>query len=163
MDKIKELIEQSIKNIENSGIDTDNLNTLQTLVAVHKNLVDEECQKEAVTMRYRRDYEEDFGARRRDSRGRYMMRDDDRDMRGRYNRNAPKMYFTRMMDGYEDYMDNYEEYHRGGNYGAKDKSLEALEYMMDSVVCFIEELQESVDGQEGIDIIKKYARKIKEL
>lgn len=40
---------------------------------------------------------------------------------------------------------------------------EALEYMMDSVVCFIEELQESVDGQEGIDIIKKYARKIKEL
>lgn len=163
MDKIKELIEQSIKNIENSGIDTDNLNTLQTLVAVHKNLVDEECQKEAVTMRYRRDYEEDFGARRRDSRGRYMMRDDDRDMRGRYNRNAPKMYFTRMMDGYEDYMDNYDEYHRGGNYGAKDKSLEALEYMMDSVVCFIEELQESVDGQEGIDIIKKYARKIKEL
>lgn len=163
MDKIKELIEQSIKNIENSGIDTDNLNTLQTLVAVHKNLVDEECQKEAVTMRYRRDYEEDFGARRRDSRGRYIMRDDDRDMRGRYNRNAPKMYFTRMMDGYEDYMDNYDEYHRGGNYGAKDKSLEALEYMMDSVVCFIEELQESVDGQEGIDIIKKYARKIKEL
>lgn len=163
MDKIKELIEQSIKNIENSGIDTDNLNTLQTLVAVHKNLVDEECQKEAVTMRYRRDYEEDFGARRRDSRGRYMMRDDDRDMRGRYNRNAPKMYFTRMMDGYEDYMDNYDEYRRGGNYGAKDKSLEALEYMMDSVVCFIEELQESVDGQEGIDIIKKYARKIKEL
>lgn len=163
MDKIKELIEQSIKNIENSGIDTDNLNTLQTLVAVHKNLVDEECQKEAVTMRYRRDYDEDFGARRRDSRGRYMMRDDDRDMRGRYNRNAPKMYFTRMMDGYEDYMDNYDEYHRGGNYGAKDKSLEALEYMMDSVVCFIEELQESVDGQEGVDIIKKYARKIKEL
>ena len=163
MDKIKELIEQSIKNIENSGIDTDNLNTLQTLVAVHKNLVDEECQKEAVTMRYRRDYEEDFGARRRDSRGRYMMRDDDRDMRGRYNRNTPKMYFTRMMDGYDDYMDNYDEYRKGGSYGAKDKSLEALEYMMDSVVCFIEELQESVDGQEGVDIIKKYARKIKEL
>lgn len=150
MDKIKELIEQSIKNIENSGIDTDNLSTLQTLVAVHKDLVDEEYQKEAVTMRYRRDYDEDFGARRRDS-------------RGRYNRHAPKMYFTRMMDGYDDYMDSYDEYRRGGNYGAKDKSLEALEYMMDSVVCFIEELQESVDGQEGVDIIKKYARKIKEL
>lgn len=163
MDKIKELIEQSIKNIEASGIDTDNLSTLQTLVAVHKNLVDEECQKEAVTMRYRRDYDEDFGARRRDSRGRYMMRDDDRDMGGRYNRRAPKIYFARMMDGYDDYMDSYDEYCRGGNYGAKDKSLEALEYMMDSVVCFIEELQESVDGQESVDIIKKYARKIKEL
>lgn len=165
MDKIKELVEQSIKNIEETGIDTDNVNTLNTLMNIYKNINDNEylkSQKEALTMRYRNDYNEDFGARRRDSRGRYMRGDRDMDRRYSHHR-MPIDYFERMMDGYEGYMDGMEEYNRGGSYGAKDKGLEALEYMLDGFVCFFENLQESMDSPEEVELIKKYARKIKEM
>lgn len=163
MDKIKKLVNEGIKTIEESGLDTENVNTLKTLIEINKDITDMEYLKEANKMRYRNDYNEDYGARRRDSRGRYMEGRYDNRGGSRYGHRMPEEYLERMMDGYEDYMQGMTEYHRGGNYGARDKGIEALEYMLDGFVCFFESLQENMDSPEEVELIKKYARKIKDM
>lgn len=168
MDKIKELLNESIKKIGEEGITTENIDTLKTLVDIKKDIADEEYKKEAINMKYR-NYDDDFGARRRDSRGRFMNRGyDDRNMnpnrmpRG-FGNHRPEEYFERMYDGYDEYMNGMMEYNRGGNYGAKDKGLESLEYTLENFVCFLEYMQENADSPEEMEIIKKYARKIKDM
>lgn len=164
MDKLKELINLGIKNIEETGIDQDNIETLQTLISMNKDIAKSEylkAEKEAIEMRYRE--RNDYGARRRDSRGRYMRDGGRGNSRGNYGNHMPEEYFERMMDGYEDYRDGMDEYQRGGNYGAKDKGLDSLEYMLESIVCLFEHLQDTSENPEEVELIKKYARKIKEM
>lgn len=165
MDKIKELIEEKIKEIETTGLDDKNIEKLDTLVSIHKDLENEDYwknKKEAMKMRYR-DYDESYGRRRRDSRGRFMDgRDDRRDMRYG-DHHMPEIYWEKMMDGYDGYIDGMEAYRRGGSYGAKDKGIESLEYMLDGLVGFLESIQETMESPEEMELVKKYARKIKEI
>ena len=69
----------------------------------------------------------------------------------------------------EEAMDRYEEYSEGreeamsGNYGAQQDSIKALDYMLKSVVEFIEMLKRDASSQEEIDLIQKYSRKISEM
>lgn len=99
----------------------------------------------------RRDYD-NYGARQRDSRGRYMTGRDDRGY----------SIIDDMNDMYEDYSGNKEEYNRG-NYGAKDDTLKSLDYMLKSVVQFMEMLRDEATTDEEMQLIKKYARKISEM
>lgn len=173
MEKIKELVENKLKEIETKGVlDDKTINTLDTLIEIHKGIENEEYwkeKKEDMKMRYR-DYdsygEGSYGRRRRDSRGRYMEGRGGRDSYsegGNYGHHMPEMYWERMMDGYDGYMDGMEAYRRGGNYGAKDKGIESLEYMLDGLVGFLESIQDNMESPEEVEMIKKYARKIKEL
>ena len=57
---------------------------------------------------------------------------------------------------------NKEEYNRG-NYGAKDDTLKSLDYMLKSVVQFMEMLRDEATTDEEMQLIKKYARKISEM
>ena len=50
-----------------------------------------------------------------------------------------------------------------GNYSAKDDTMKSLEYMMQSVVQFIEMLEKDANSQEEIEIIKDYTRQISEM
>ena len=88
---------------------------------------------------YRRDYDYDdmsYGrGRRRDSRGRYKGDD--------------------MLDEMRDHYDRYSENRR---YGGRESG-EALEYMLESIVCFVEMLEEDASEQD-IELIRKYTRKI---
>lgn len=99
----------------------------------------------------RRDYD-NYGARQRDSRGRYMTGREDRGYG----------IIDDMNDMYEDYSGNKEEYNRG-NYGAKDDTLKSLDYMLKSVVQFMEMLRDEATTDEEMQLIKKYARKISEM
>ena len=45
MDKLKELINLGIKNIEETGIDQDNIETLQTLISMNKDIAKSEYLK----------------------------------------------------------------------------------------------------------------------
>lgn len=165
MEKIKKFIEDRIQTIENSANITDgDIATLYKLVDIKKNL--QEVDKEEKEMRYYEgNYEEGNYSRRgrgreRDSRGRFMERGN----RGRGNYgHYPMEMLDRMAEGYEGYMDGMEEYNRMGNYGAKDKGLESLEYLLNGFVNFFESLQESMESPEEVEMIKKYARKIKEM
>lgn len=156
MQKILELVEKEIKCIEeNENLNEQSLSALDKLIDIKKDIYEIEA-KEDEEMRY---YEGRYGARRRDSRGRYME-----GRGGRYgNYGRGQEYLGRMEDGYEDYNEGMGRYRESGNYGDHDKGMEALEYMLESVVDFVENLQENADSPEEVELIKKYARKIKEM
>lgn len=151
-DKVKELVEKGINKTIEDGIQTSNLDTLGKLVDIYKDIANIEHWKkeEENDMRYDRRYRdyirEPYGRRRRDSRGRYMGDEMMNDMH----------------EAYRDYSDGREEMNMG-NYGAKDDTMKSLEYMMQSVVQFIEMLEKDANSQEEIEIIKDYTRKISEM
>ena len=156
-DKVKELVEKGINKTIEDGIQTSNLDTLGKLVDIYKDIANVEHWKkeEENDMRYDRRYRdytrepysrEPYGRRRRDSRGRYMGDEMMNDMH----------------EAYKDYSDGREEMNMG-NYSAKDDTMKSLEYMMQSVVQFIEMLEKDANSQEEIEIIKDYTRQISEM
>lgn len=156
-DKVKELVEKGINKTIEDGIQTSNLDTLGKLVDIYKDIANVEHWKkeEENDMRYDRRYRdytrepysrEPYGRRRMDSRGRYMGDEMMNDMH----------------EAYRDYSDGREEMNMG-NYGAKDDTMKSLEYMMQSVVQFIEMLEKDANSQEEIEIIKDYTRQISEM
>ena len=156
-DKVKEIVEKGINKTIEDGIQTSNLDTLGKLVDIYKDIANVEHWKkeEENDMRDDRRYRdytrepysrEPYGRRRRDSRGRYMGDEMMNDMH----------------EAYRDYSDGREEMNMG-NYSAKDDTMKSLEYMMQSVVQFIEMLEKDANSQEEIEIIKDYTRQISEM
>ena len=189
MEKLKELIEEEIKKTEESGLNMEKLEQLETLVDIHKAISNEEYwkNKEETAMRYgnygeyNEGYGEGYGRRRRDSRGRYMEggynegysrgrynergTTDGRDrMRGNYGHYMPypEVYMDRMMDGMEGYMEGREQYNRG-NYGAKGQTVESLEKMLEGIVAFVEDIQQDPEQKEEKEVVNHYIKKLKEL
>lgn len=187
MEKLKELIEEEIKKIEENGIDLTKVETLSELVDIHKDISNEEYWKkkeEALTMRGNYgnygEYGEGYGRRGRGgryreggyseggySRGGYGERGttDGRDRsRGSYGHYMPypDMYMNRMMDGMEGYMEGREQYNRG-NYGAKGQTVESLEKMLEGIVAFVEDIQKDPEQQEEKEVVNHYIRKLKEM
>lgn len=167
-EKVKIHVEEKINNIITQGIKPENIDNLYKLVDIHKDLANEEYWKikeGGKEMRYRYgNYENEYnrenygdemygGGRRRDSRGRYMERGN---RRGNYRGHD---MLDDMYENYGEYSENREEYKRG-NYGAKGDTMKSLEYMLESVVEFIEMLKEDATSQEEIELIKKYSKKI---
>lgn len=164
-DELKKQLEEKINIIAEQGIQEDTLDILCKLVDIHKDLSNEEYWKfkqEVKEMMYRDypEYGEDYGNYGRrgvpgTGRGRgYSARG-----RGRY-RGDDMM--EEMYGAYQDYSEGKEEYNRG-NYGAKQDTMKSLDYMLKSVVEFIEMLKEDASSQEEIDLIKHYSKKISEM
>lgn len=97
-----------------------------------------------------------YGARRRDSRGRYMGE------YGRYNGKRGYDYLDDMSEHYGNYSEGKEAYMRG-NYGAGEESIKSLDYMLKSVCQFLKMLKEDAESQEEVELIKEYTRKIGEM
>lgn len=93
---------------------------------------------------------EDYGRRMRDNRGRYM------------GRNQRRYRGEDMIDDMrENYMTYAESSESGrGNYGHESTTMKSLEYMLDSVVNFVEMLKDEAKSPEEIELIQEYARKI---
>ena len=167
MHKIKECVKKEIDKIMKDGIGQHNLEALYKLVDIHKDIENEEYWrfKEGGDNMYDR---EEYGARRRerDSRGRY--REGGRDSYGGRGRGdgSGTRYGARIydiMDGWEEYKDGMDEYRDRGSYGAKEKGLESLEFMLDAFVKWFEDISRDAETQEEVDLIKKYAKKIREM
>lgn len=67
-----------------------------------------------------------------------------------------------MYDYYGNYMEGKEQYNEG-NYGAKGDTMKSLEYMLESVVEFIEMLKDDATSQEEVELIKHYSKKISQM
>lgn len=161
LDKVKEKTEYIITDILDSGINNENIDMLSKVIDIHKDMANEEywLAKEENIM-YRDDRYNDYpsmnyGARRRDSRGRYM--EGSRNRRYRGHDMIDKMY-----DTYSTYMGDREEMNRG-NYGAKDDTMKSLEYMLQSAYDFMCMLSDDADSQEEVELIQRYARKMSEI
>lgn len=142
-ESIKSEVEKILGDISNEGISRDNVDYVYKLVDVHKDLEQENYWevKKMYYGNYRRDGYDDMSYgrnRKRDSRGRYKGHDMIEDMR-----------------------ENYDRYSENRRYGGKDTS-ESLEYMLESIVCFVEMLEEDASEQD-INLIRKYTRRIAEM
>lgn len=164
-EKLTKEIECQIDKIIEDGFDYENVDILGKLVDIHKDLANEEYWKikeEVMEMGYRpydmdyRNYGRESYGRRRDNRGRYM----DRGMRRSDGRGDEMI--DEMHEHYRRYSDGREEMTMG-NYGAHTDTMKSLEYMLESVVDFIEMLKKDADTQEEVELIKEYTKKISEM
>lgn len=166
---LKELVETELKDILNIGIQEDNIDNLGKLVDIHKDIENEEYWKEKEEVYKMRYYDESrYGESRygEDSYGtehsygrRGRPANAPRDSRGRYRGPEGKMH--EMMEHYGNYSAASDAASRG-NYGAEQDSMQALEYMLESVCQFMDMLERDAGSQEETQMIKKYARKIGE-
>ena len=161
--QVKEETEKMMNEIIKDGLRSDNVDILYKVIDIHKDIENEEYWKEKEdNMRYmygrgssgRDMYDDSYGRRRRDSRGRYMEG-------GRGGRYHGDDTMEEMYRNYQDYAEDKEQYNRG--YGAKEDTMKSLKYMLESVVCFFDMLKEDANSQEEIEMIKKYAREISEM
>jgi len=152
VEKLNKELEKKICDILDEGIQPNNIEMLDVLVDIHKDVANEEYwERKGEFMRYgnydrryRDDYGRDeYGARRRDSRGRYMGHD----------------HIERMADDYGRYMESRDMANRG-NYGAKDDALKSLEYMLESMVNFVEMLKHDATSQDELNLIREYTQQI---
>lgn len=169
-EKIKEQLKEIKKGILEEGIqNNNNLEHIYKIVDIEKDLCEIE---EAKDMRYGRydgygnsygrdaygrdsygDYNEGYsgyGARRRDSRGRYMERGRDAKYRGEDTLNE-------MHDSYGRYMESRERY------GAGEDTMKSLKYMLESMEDFARMLKEDAQSQEEVEMIRQTAQRIAQM
>lgn len=171
-EKLKKMVEQEINNMTSDGLKPQDLEVLSKLVDVHKDLENEEywkVKKEAIEMRYNRGYGE-YGDY--ESYGEYGRRGVPGTVRsygrrgvpgtGRGRRYRGEEMMNEMYGAYRDYSEGKEEVEMG-NYGAKNDTMKSLDYMMQSVVQFIEMLKKDATSQEEMELIQNYAQQISEM
>ena len=129
-EQLKQKAEESIKKILDEGITTNNLEHLYKLTDIYKDA------KEVESMNYGNYYGrdeygryDDYGVRRRDSRGRYMARGYDMKYRG-------EDEMDRMAGEYGRYMESRERY------GAGEETDKSYHYMIKALEDFIMVLHE---------------------
>ena len=134
-----------------NGIQSDELETLCKLTKIHKYARQEKhWEKEENNMRYR-NYG-NYGNYNGNSYGRRGV-----DSRYRGEQEMDDMYMN-----YQAYNEGREQYNRG-NYGAKQDTLMSLEYMLKSMVEFMNMLKQDATSQEEMNLIQQYTRKISEM
>lgn len=168
MQSLKELVEAELREIVNTGIQQENLDDLDKLIDIHKDIENEEYwkeKKEVYRMRYYDEnrygdnrYGDDYRTDRSyGRRGRPMNAP--RYSRGRYR--GPEEKIHEMIEHYGDYTVASDAANRG-NYGAEEDSMKSLDSMLRCVVIFMDMLEENADSQEEAQMIKKYRKKISE-
>ena len=140
------------------------------MIDIKKDIVEIEKEEEEMMYRgrgygnygnYNREYGEEGNYGRR-GRGR------ERDSQGRFKggRGSGRYRGHEMLEdmqySYGEYSEGKEQYNEG-NYGAKGDTMKSLEYMLESVVEFIEMLKEDATSQEEVELIKHYSKKISQM
>ena len=167
--KLKKEVEEKIEKTLENGIDENNIVYIYRLIDIHKDIENEDYWKKKEEKIMYGNYGEDYSAygrrgvpgtgRGRYSEGSYGRRGVPGTGRGRY---RGEDMIEDMHESYNDYTDNKEEYGRG-NYGAKEDTIKSLDYMLKSVVQFMQMLEEDATSEEEMQLIKKYSRKISEM
>ena len=139
-------VDDIIKDVLDNGIQGNNLDNLYKLVDIKKDAYEIMCMEEGDDSMYygRHDYDrmydrDSYGARRRDSRGRYMGHE----------------HLDRMYDDYSKYMASRERY------GASSPDTKrSLEYMLRSMEDFARMLKEDAQSAEEVEMIRQTAQRI---
>ena len=163
-EKIKEQLKELKKGILEEGIqNNNNLEHIYKIIDIEKDLCEIE---EAKNMRYGRyddsygrdaygrgsygEYNDGYGARRRDSRGRYMERGYDAKYRGDDSLNE-------MHEQYGRYMESRERY------GAGEETMKPLKYMLESMEDFARMLKKDAQSQAEVEMIRQTAQRIAQM
>ena len=168
-EKVTKETEKKIEEVLEQGLEIGNVDLLYTLVDIHKDIANEEYwEKKEETMRYgnygagRGGSYNGYGAGRGGSYnegGSYGRRGVKGSGRGRY---RGEEMMDEMYEGYQGYSEGKERYERG-SYGAKEDTMKSLEYMLESMVGFVEMLKQDANSQEEVQLIKEYTRRIADM
>lgn len=156
-DKLIENSEKVINELLENGIQGEELEALCKLTKIHKYAKQEKhWEKEENNMRYRAygNYG-NYNAGGNYGNNSYGRRGVDSKYRG--HEHLDNMYMN-----YEAYNDGREEYNRG-NYGAKQDTLMSLDYMLRSMVEFVNMLKQDATSQEEMNLIRQYTKQISEM
>lgn len=159
--KLNEQLEEKICTILEEGVQPSNIEMLDMLIDIHKDVANEEYwigkEKAMRYSNYGRSYNEGSYSRRGYNDGAYGRRE--RDSRGRYKGHE---YLDEMYGEYGNYEEGRQDYNRG-NYGAKGETLKSLEYMLESMVDFVEMLKSEAGSQEEMQLIREYTQRIAQM
>ena len=177
MHKLLHEIKKELKSIEETGLNSSNLDAVDKMVDIYKDIV----TINAMEGNEMDDYEM-YGARMRDSRGRYM--DGRMEPRGGYNESRinynsdsgrgsygrggnfinidPRMMerLDRIWDGADMYQYGRDRY-RGGD--SEERMFDGLEKLMYAVCTFVESTMDFAETPQEKEIIRKHIQKLAKL
>ena len=162
--KLKEQLDTKIEELVGDELSLNNLDILNKLVNMQTDLANQEYwekKKEVMDMNYR-NYNDGYS----ESYGNYGRRGVPGSGRGhgrRYSRRGVDTKYAgqEVMD---DMYEAYGEYSEGRErYGHHPSTMKSLDYMLKSVVEFIEMLKEDASSLEEVQLIQKYTREISEM
>ena len=153
MHKLIEKTKESINEILDAGINSNNLQNLGELVDIYKDIKEVECMQYGNYGEYGRAGYDSYG---RDAYGdSYGRRGYDAKYRGEGALEA-------MRGNYRAYSASREAYGRG-NYGAKEDSMKSLRHMLEDGLDFFRMLKADAKTQEELTLIHDYVNKINEM
>lgn len=154
-EKINEQLEEKICTILDEGIQPSNIEMLDMLIDMHKDVANEEYWKgKEIMMRYG-----NYDRRYRDDYGRRGYNDSSYGRREKYKGHE---YIDEMYGEYDRYSEN--KYRaNSGEYSAKPEALKSLEYMLESMVDFVEMLKSEAGSQEEMELIRRYTQQIAQM
>ena len=155
--KLNEKLEEKICQIIDDDISTNNIEMLDMLIDIHKDIANEDYwkgkEKEMRYSNYGRGYNEGYG-RRGYGEGSYGRRE--RDSRGRYKGHD---YIDEMYGEYGNYSENRYRANTG-DYSAKPEALKSLEYMLEAMIDFAQMLKQDANSPEEHQLIDEYLKRI---
>lgn len=182
MHKLLERVEKELENIADKGLNSSNLETTYKLIDIYKDIHEAKYYKTEV----REDMREQYDARQRDSRGRFMengyndtynMRngrgynDGDYIVRGSYRDSnnyghfpmldeRTERHLARMREGMENYQEGRSRYRNGDS---QERMVEGIEMTMSAICMFIESLTDFAETPKEKEVIRKHLEKIRNI
>jgi len=171
-EKLTKEIEKLMNGVLEEGIKMENIDALNKMVDIHKDIANEkywQTKEEEIKMRYREYGEGTMGNYGEYSEGgNYGRRGVPGTGRGRYNEGS---YGRRGVKGTgrgryrgEEIMDemmyHYGNYSESGQYGAEGESMEALSNLMESAYEYFKHLKENANSQDEIKMMEHYFKKM---
>ena len=149
MDELLRKVKKELDSIGEKGLTASNLDTTYKLIDIYKD-IKEACYYESQTKDW--DNTDVYGARSRDSRGRYMEHYplDDRTER----------HFERMREGMYNYNEGKMRYKDGNS---KERMIDGVEMTMSAIINFIESMIDFAETNTEKEIVRKYVDKLKNI
>jgi hypothetical protein len=169
IEKIKEATEKKLEELEKQGLSQSNIDYLGKVMDVHKDIMNEEYWKAKEEYYMYREYNEggysgEYGARRRDSRGRYMEGGYSEGNYGRRGVPGTGRGRYRGEEMIEDMSYHYGNYSDGRDrYGADQKTMESFKYMLKSFKDYYKHLKQEASSQQEVQMLEDVAREISEM
>ena len=154
-EKLLEESEKLINKILENGIE-ENIDFLDKIVDIRKDIKEEELM-------YREGYSGEYGARRRDSRGRYMEGgySEGYGRRGVAGTGRGRYRGEEMMDEMAYHYGNYNEGRE--QYGADEETMKSFKYMLKAFKDYYKHLKQEASSQEEVQRLEDVAREISEM
>ncbi len=161
MEELLRKVKKELSNISDKGLTSSNLDTAYKLIDIYKDIKEadyyEKCNEES----------SHYGARDRDSRGRYTENYNDYDRQkhsgdyGYYPLNErEERYLTRMREGLYNYNEGRSRYRDGGS---KERMIDGVDMAMGALVNFVEFMMDNVDTTQEKETIRKHIDKLKKI